>query len=64
MIKAEDSLRHSELNEHHYTCECGKKVYFDDSDLKGETTSITCPNCGVKTEYTYLKLGEKKWEKS
>lgn len=56
MIKAEDSWRHSELNEHHYTCECLKKIYFDDSDLKGKVTVITCPNCGVKTEYTYLKL--------
>lgn len=55
MIKAEDSWRHSELNEHHYTCECGKKIYFDDSDLKGKKTIVTCPNCGVKTEYAYLK---------
>ena len=34
MIKTEDLWRHSELNEHHYACECGKFVYFDDSELK------------------------------
>ena len=59
MIKAEDSWRHSELTEHNYACKCGKRVYFDDSELKGKKTIITCPNCGEKTEYTYLKLVEK-----
>lgn len=55
MIKAEDTWRHSKSNEHNYACKCGKRVYFDDSDLTGKKTIITCPNCGVKTEYTYVK---------
>ena len=59
MIKVEDSWRSSTLTEHHYTCECLKKIYFDDSDLKGKKTIITCPNCGAKTEYTYLRMKEK-----
>lgn len=58
MIKLESSWRPSGLDEHHYVCECGKRIYFNDCDLKGKVTIITCPNCGVRTEYTYLK-GEK-----
>ena len=59
MIKVEDSWRSSTPTEHHYTCECHKKIYFDDSDLKSKKTIITCPNCGVKTEYTYLRMEDK-----
>ena len=60
MIKVEDSWGSSAPTESHYTCcGCYKKIYFDHSDLKGKKTIITCPNCGEKTEYTYLKLGER-----
>ena len=63
MIKAEDSWRHSELNEHHFSCDCGKRVYFDDSELKGKKTIITCPNCGEKNRIYIFKVGRKRMSK-
>lgn len=52
MVKVETSWRPSDLNEHHFVCECRKHIYFDNK-LTLRVTKIKCPECGCVTEYVY-----------